>query len=470
MPVAAAVCLCFVLTALATFVCDELVYAALSVAAITAFLSLLRIFTYRTKFKFTDRGIIYAIISYFCYFLITAFLLIFIKNTYVMALAVCPVILGSPLIIKLIEMPLNKAYEDKNRKFIYAQKEKLSAINPIVIGITGSYGKTSCKKMLEFFLSDKFSVASTDKNFNTPMGVALSVEKLTGNEQVFIAEFGARKVGDIGELCSLFPPDYGIITGMCGQHLEYFGSLGNIYEEKFKLAKAVASRNGTCVFNINDKNVLKMWKEHRGKKVSAGSFKRADVYASDISLSEKGSEFVLNAGGKGYKCKTALLGRHNIQNIVMCAALAIELGCEIENIVKKIEKLPQIKHRLEYIRANGVHILDDAYNGNVYGVRSALEVLSFFPGRHIVVSQGIVELGTDAERINGGVGRELCTSADVVILCGVNAKYILKGLKSRNFAGRIIKARNFKEVQKRIKENVKYGDTLLLQNDIPDLY
>lgn len=460
----------FILTALSMFVDGKIIFAAISAAVLSAIFTVLKILTYRTKFKFTVRGTKFAIFCYFSYFLICALLAIFAKNIYILSLGICCINLGLLITIKLIELPLNSVYECKNRKFVNAQKEKLSAIKPIVIGITGSYGKTSCKKTLEFFLSDDFSVAVTDKNYNTPMGVALSIDKLKGDEQVFIAEFGARKVGDIEELCSLFPPDYGIITGVCGQHLEYFGCIDNIYEEKFKLAQAVAGNGGTCVFNINDKNVLKMWKEHKGRKVSAGSYKKADVFASDISLSEKGSEFTLNVGENRYSCKTALLGRHNVQNIVMCAAMAIELGCKAEKIVKKIEKLPQIKHRLEYIYANGVHILDDAYNGNIFGVKSALEVLSCFRGRRIVVSQGIVELGADAKRVNENIGAELSSSADVVVLCGVNSKYILNGLKMRNFSGRIIRARNFKEVQKIIKENVKYGDILLLQNDIPDVY
>ena len=446
------------------------VYAAISVSYLALVILSVKNILYRTKFKFTDRGIIYILFSEIAFFLIVSFILIFTKNVAIKVLALYPVIMSIPLIIKIVELPLNCYYTKKNRKYIYEQKRRLEQLKPIVIGITGSYGKTSCKKILEFLLSEKFCVATTEKNYNTPLGVALSVEKLTGSEQIFIAEFGARKVGDIGELCELFTPDYGILTGVCEQHLESFGTAENIYKEKFKLALCVSKRGGTCVFNINDKNVFRMWREHRGKKISAGSYKKGDVYASEIELMYNGSAFILNFGNNKYLCKTKLLGRHNIQNIVMCAAMARELGCSPDEIVKRIELLQPIEHRLEYIYANGVHILDDAYNANTYGVKSSLEMLKLFPGRHIVVSQGIVELGSISSRINEAIGEELSEVSDIVILCGPNSKFILLGLKNKNYAGRIIRAKSFKEVQKIISCTVKKGDTLLLQNDIPDIY
>ena len=462
--------LSFVLTVFSATVNYEFIYAAISVSYLALVILLVKNILYRTKFKLTNRGKKYIIICEFTYFLIVIFIILLVKNTIIMVLSLYPVIMSIPLIIKVIEIPLNCYYHKKNNKFIYSQKNRLEQLKPIVIGITGSYGKTSCKKILEFLLFEKFCVTTTEKNFNTPLGVALSVEKLTGSEQIFIAEFGARKVGDIDELCNLFPPDYGILTGVCEQHLESFGTAENIYKEKVKLALSVAQRGGTCVFNINDKNVFKMWREHRGKKISAGSYKKGDVYASEIELMYNGSAFILNFGNDKYLCKTKLLGRHNIQNIVMCAAMARELGCSPDEIVKRIELLQPIEHRLEYIYANGVHILDDAYNANTYGVKSSLEMLKLFPGRHIVVSQGIVELGSISSRINEAIGEELSEVSDIVILCGPNSKFILLGLKNKNYAGRIIRAKNFKEVQKIISCTVKKGDTLLLQNDIPDIY
>ncbi len=465
-----AVVVVFIFSALSVLIEEKIVYATLFLTVFSLIIILCKIFSYRTKFKFTERGTIYFIFSLFLHIFEVSIIAVLVKKPSIIALTICPVILAEPLIIAFVSCVLNFVYNRKNANFISKQKDKVIRISPIIVGITGSYGKTSCKNILKNFLSDDFRVCCTEKNYNTPIGVALTAEKMSNDVEIFIAEFGARKRGDIKELCTLFSPSYGIITGVCEQHTETFGSLEDVYKEKFELARSVYENGGTCVFNGNDKNVLRMWREYRGKKIVAASYKKGDVYADEITLDSTGSRFTLNVRDKKYLCKTALLGRHNIQNIVMCAALAVELGCDVEKIVKKIENLPQVPHRLEYTFANGVYILDDGYNGNVYGIRSAFEVLSVFPKRHVVVSQGIVELGEKAAETNENIGRELACVADVAILSGVNAKYIEKGLKSKNFQGRIIIAKNMKCVKKCIKSTVKIGDTVLLQNDVSDIY
>lgn len=469
LPIAAFDVAVFVLISLGLTVSAQIIPFALIPSIFLLSFTVWKIFSFRIKFKFSRRGTIYLIFNEILYFLICGIFAIIAKNDAIWGLIVCSIILYFPLISKLMEYPLNAYYTSKNHKFIIEQKKRLSAINPIVVGITGSYGKTSCKKILEFLIKDKFITVATEKNFNTPIGIALTVQKMKGNEQVFIAELGARKAGDISELCSIAEPQYAIISGVCEQHLETFGSIENIYNEKFKLAKAVAGR-GVCVFNTNDKYVLRMWKEHVGEKIAASSYKCGDVYADGVALSRRGAEFTLHIGKEVRKCVTSLLGRHNVQNIVMCAAMAHTLGCSIDEIAYKIRILPQIEHRLEYKYANGVNIIDDGYNGNVQGVKSAFEVLSLFPHRRIVVSQGIVELGEKSCELNGDIGEKLSRVADIVILCGVNAKFIDEGLKIANYVGTVFIEKNFTYVQKRIKEIIRQGDTLLLQNDVPDFY
>ena len=429
-----------------------------------------KLINYRIKFKFTSRGKWYCIFSEILYFLHIAFLyLIFDKQTIILLIS-CVINAVYPLIYKVLEFVLNLYFIRKNAKFIESQSNKLKELNPIVIGITGSYGKTSCKKILEHFLKDDCNVISTDKNYNTPMGIAMTVNKLKPDIQILIAEMGARKVGDIDELCRLFPPKYAIITGVCEQHTETFGSIEAIADEKYKLAKATINQGGLCVFNTNNKFVFRMFKSHNGRKISASNSKKSNVYAGGIRLSDKGSTFDLHIGDSIYLCKTNLLGRHNIQNIVMCVALAVELGCNIDKIVKKIENLPQIKHRLEYMNSNGVHILDDGYNGNIKGVSSSFECLSYFPHKRVVVLQGIVELGKESEEINAQIGEMAAKVADTVILCGINVKYIEKGLNKAGFQGTIIRLKSFKQLNEVIKKEVRRGDTLLLQNDVPDVY
>lgn len=445
-------------------------YATIIFVGIEVFLILKKIFFSRTKFSFTQRGKTLLIFCEILYIFATCILFICpIKMIQKLSIQ-CLINIEIPIIIVIAEIVINHYYSKKNDSYILMQKNKLNRIKPIVIGITGSYGKTSCKIILNFLLSDQYSVVATQKNYNTPMGVALSIEKMEEGTEILIVEMGARKMGDIRELCQLYSPKYAIITGVCGQHLETFGSEENVYREKSELMRHVSGRNGTCVFNVNDKNVLRMYKECKGRKISAGYNKRSNAYATDIVLSSTGSDFTLHIGKDSRECKTKLLGRNNVQNIVTCAAMAYYLGCSMDEICDKIEKLPQINHRLEYIYRNGVHILDDAYNANVKGVRCALEVLSLFDCRKIVVAQGVVELGAMSKTENERIGEQMADVVDIAILTGPNAKKINKGLKNKNFKGVTIMWKNSKKINKIIKKTVKEGDVLLLQNDIPDIF
>lgn len=373
-----------------------------------------------------------------------------------------------PFIVKIVLSFNNLYFSAKNKKFILLQKKKLSQKKILVIGITGSYGKTSCKNILREFLSTEYKVIATEKNFNTPMGIALSIDKIKDDDEIFIVEMGARTRGDISFLCDMVNPTHGMITGVAEQHLKTFGTIDDVFNEKFCLAKSL--RGGVCVFNTNDKYVLKMYKEFMGKKISGCTNKMGDVFATEIKNGVSGSEFILNIGGSQYKTTTKLLGRHNVLNITMCAAMAYQLNVPIEKIVKKIEKLEPIKHRLEYTFSNGVHILDDGYNANIHGIKSALAVLKAFPGKKIIVSQGIVELGESTERINKLIGVEMAKVADIIIVSGVNTGYLVEGLKVGNFHGKILCVRSMKKIQKALKEVISCGDTVLFQNDIPDIY
>ena len=350
------------------------------------------------------------------------------------------------------------------------QKKKLLMQKTKVLAITGSYAKTSCKKILNFLLKDFFCIAVTPENYNTPMGLAITIDKMKGNEDLLIAEFGARKEGDIRELCDLFCPFYGILTGVCAQHLETFGTLDAVYREKKELANAVDHNAGIMVFNANDKNTFRMWKQYGGKKLSAGTGKICDVFAKEINIKNYRSYFTLCIGDRAWKCSTGLLGRNQIQNIALCVAMCIALGCDVEKIVEKIEYIPNIPHRMEYIYANGVHIIDDSYNANIIGVKGAAEVMTSLPGRKCAVLQGIVEGGEENDELNEGVGETFARVLDLAIVCGVNADRIEKGLNKGGYSGEIIKVKTFEKVKEIIKTNIHIGDNLLFQNDIPDIY
>lgn len=373
----------------------------------------------------------------------------------------------SPLAMMLAELITFPYFNSKNKKFIHAAAKKLADMRIIKIGITGSYGKTSCKNILAKMLSKKYIVSSTPKNYNTAMGIALAIDGLRGDEEIFIAEMGARKRGDIRELADMVKPDYSLTTGVCEQHLKTFKSLHNVFSEKSELSKNTSILSA---FNCNDKYVLKMYREFRGRKMKVCCNKKGDVYSDEIMTDARGSRFTLRLKYAVLDIQTCLLGKHNIINITLCAALAETLGVSPEEIKEAVKELRPAPHRLEYAYGNGIHILDDSYNSNPSGVKYALECLGEFEGRKVLLTQGLVEMGRLEKSANETVGFRASSVADVAILVGKNSKAVEAGLKRGEYKGEIYKFRTLKAAEREFANILKIGDVLLIQNDLPDTY
>ncbi len=362
-----------------------------------------------------------------------------------------PITLLSNLISKIYEVPHNKS-------FVKKAKKKLENSNIKVIGITGSYGKTSCKKIITDILSKKFRVLSTPRSHNTPMGLALSINNNDLSDyDFFIAEMGARRVGDIAELCEFCPPDIAVITGICPQHLESFKSLENVVKAKGEILQGGAE-------SFISPDCFALFEAYSGVKHCADC-------ASDIVCNSEGSTFNLNLGGKTYNAHIRLLGKHAVQNVTISALVAYNLGMTAEEIVAAIEDVDFIEHRLQLIKSGGVNILDDGYNSNVKGAAAALEVLRSFEGRKIAVTPGIVELGVLEEEENARLGEQL-VGLDYVILVGETLiTPVKKGyLDNGGDASKIKIVPNLNAAQEELKTILQSGDTVLFLNDLPDIY
>ncbi len=419
----------------------------------------------KTKYKWTHRAVTTFVVVNIFVTIIYILTYILIKNkqialmiTYLL-LAIYPLLLYIPISI------LNMFFEVKNKKFINEQKKHLATQNIIKIGITGSFGKTSVKNILTHLLSSKYKVLTSKSNYNTPMGLALTVNRLE-NQDIFVAEMGARNIGDISELVEFVKPNIGIITGVYKQHLETFKSLHNIYMEKQKLAKGC--EKGFCVFNGNDKLGLKMFKEHSGRKIKVCTNKSGGLVAQNITINELGSNFEIVYKDKIFTASTILLGKHNIINILLATAVCLYLDIDMVEIVERIKTIKPISHRLELIKTNGINIIDDSYNSNIVGIEYALECLSKFGGRKVVMSQGLIELGKEMKMQNELVGKMIAQVADVVVLVGNNAKHIENGLNNHNYKGERFYFKSLRVAEKNFTKILKKGDTLLIQNDIPD--
>ncbi len=358
--------------------------------------------------------------------------------------------------------------------YINDAKAKLKAHGNLkVIGITGSYGKTTTKFILSRILSERFNVLCTPQSFNTPMGVVRTVrEQLKPQTQVFVCEMGAKNVGDIKEICNIVHPDYGIITSVGEQHLETFKSVDKVFKTKFELADAVKKKNGITFVNGDSKEI----KERIDPKAykTYGGLKKFDYTISNIVSDRNGSNFDLILGKERVSLTTKLLGKHGIVNIAGAAALAYELGVEIKDIKFAVASLKPTEHRLELKSSvAGSVLIDDAYNANPEGSIEAVNVLSTFEGmKKVIITPGLIELGEREAECNFNLGKRAGEVCDVIILVGLTrSKPIKEGVESTDFnTESLYTAASFKEAMKLYSGLADKNTVVLLENDLPDNY
>ncbi len=374
-------------------------------------------------------------------------------------------------LVNLINRPVEKSI--RKSYCIQASKKLKEIQNLKVIGITGSYGKTSTKYAVNTILSQKFNTLMTPESYNTTMGVVRTInEKLTSTHQLFICEMGAKYVGDIKEICDIVKPQCGIVTAIGPQHLDTFKSLDNVKKTKLELVDALP-QNGLAFVNWEDENIRNSKLPQNAVKF--GLSKSADYYAENIRITERGSSFdVVLPNQEKIQIKTKLLGKLNILNIVGAVAIADKLGMTAEEIKMGAKYLKPVSHRLELKQnPNGSIIIDDAYNSNIKGAKMALEVLKSFEAKQrVLITPGIVELGDKAEEINRELGKKAAESADYVILVGEKQTLpILKGLQDKHYPTQnMFVAKNLEEALQEMRRITSNHTVVLLENDLPDNY
>ncbi len=374
----------------------------------------------------------------------------------------------------LLMLPLEEAV--KRWYFLDAKRRLAQRPDLIRIGITGSYGKTSTKFILATILSEKYRVLATRSSFNTPMGLTRVIrEELTPGHEVFIAEMGAKHAGDIAELCALVAPQFGLLTSVGPQHLETFGDVQTVARTKYELIEALPP-DGAAFFAGDGAFVDELFA--RTKRVSAfrSGLSGEPLHASarDIRVGPEGSSFTLTAnGGESIECQTQLLGEHNIGNILLCASCALQLGLTLQQVQRGIARALPVEHRLQILpTGNGVTVIDDAFNASPMGTRAALAALAAFPGRKIIVTPGLVELGAAEAEENRAFGAAMAAVCDEVILVGKGrAALIAPGLEGAGYPAEHIHVVNdITGATAAIARLARAGDVVLFENDLPDNY
>ena len=374
-----------------------------------------------------------------------------------------------PCLANLINKPIEKSV---NNHYINDAKRIISELpNTTVIGITGSYGKTSTKFYLERLLSAKYNVLMTPGSFNTTMGVVKVIRgSLNATHEIFLCEMGAKGVGEIKEICDIVHPKHSIITSIGEQHLETFGSVDNIIKTKFEIADAVT--DGTVFLNYDNEFIRdhKIDKNHVTYGINGGEW---DYTADNIKVTGKGTTFTVHHGGEEKQFSTKLLGEHNVQNILGAIAVSHELGISFDELVYPVKRLEAVPHRMQILdKGNGVTIIDDAFNSNPAGARAALKTLSMFDDAlRIVATPGMIELGEREYQLNRELGEFAAGCCDIAILVGARqAPPIKEGLLAKGFTeNHIIVAADLNEAMK-AAYSIQAGRNrvILLENDLPD--
>ena len=381
----------------------------------------------------------------------------------------------SPITILLANTFL-KPYEKYNHNWYINDAKKMLASMPnlTIIGITGSYGKTSTKHFLHSILVQKYNVLMTPGSFNTPMGVVRTVrEQLKPFHEVFIVEMGAKQEGDIKEICDIAHPTIGILTAVGAAHLETFKTVDNIRKTKFELIDSLP-QNGFAVLNA-DYEIIANQSVSKPKSYYGVNNAKAQFSIGDVVVSARGSSFSVNKDGKEYgSFETKLLGEHNLSNLAAAVAVADHLNVPAKSINVGIKKLQAVEHRLSIRRiGSGITILDDAFNSNPVGAKMAVEVLGQMEGtRKIIVTPGMVELGDKTYELNKAFGTQIAKNADIAIVVGkTNSEAITDGLKAEDFPdAQIYHAIDFKDATTWLGGRMTAGDVILYENDLPDSY
>ena len=400
----------------------------------------------KTPLKFTKRIARMLIVNTLvlfclCYFAKSIYLVIFLPIVALISWCVC--------------LPIDNVIAN-----IYLKRavNKLRKSNLTIVAITGSYGKTCTKDMLAALLQD--SIAPTG-SCNTPLGIASFVNKTDFTPYKYlILEFGARNVGDIAQLCKLFPPQCGIVTGICEQHLATFKNLDGILRAKGELVEHIPT-DGFCILNASDCNLKKL--------ASTGScykFFTSKNFVCHVNHSLEGTSFDVVHNGKTYPVQLPQISNYIVDTFLMCFEMCIALGQSSKITTENCKKVSQTPHRMQVTYNGRFYVVDDAYNANITGVYNCCKTLSQFNNYKIVLTQGIVEGGAKQQQLNEQCGKLLGENFDVVIVIGKYSKQIANGAKDLT---NIVVVKNLNQAMHLLQQYVRPNCIVLFQNDLPDV-
>lgn len=419
----------------------------------------------KSKIKYTKR-----VKRYFCIYYVFTFVfymvlplsnlnkLFFVSTMLVLIICVCH------FLSCFVEMNIMNV-------FVFLAKRKIKGKK--IIGITGSYGKTSSKNIIYDMMECLCNVSKSPKSYNTKVGIVKSIrENVNEFDEYFICEYGVDRKGGMNRLLKIVNPNIAVITEIGPQHLLTFKNIKNIINEKIKLVKAL-KKYEYAIINNDNKYLREIKKELQCKLITYGIKNNSDIMAKNIEVSTRGSEFDLYVNDKYIdRISISLLGMHNVLNTLGAIGVLKSLNTDL-SVIKKISKnIKPVEHRLELKHMDGYKIIDDSFNANEVGFKNAIDILSFMKEEKIVITPGIIEQGKNSEKTNYELGRYMANKVDEVILVDKNASAIKRGLLEEGFdSKKITLNKNFLEAWDLLKKRKdKENKIILIENDVPCIY
>ncbi|ASM37643.1 MAG: UDP-N-acetylmuramoyl-tripeptide--D-alanyl-D-alanine ligase [Campylobacter sputorum] len=379
------------------------------------------------------------------FFVILGLVTLFIDILLIKKVEILPIFL--PLIISFL---ISFIFESFNSKlFIKSASKKLASMpNLIIIEITASYGKTSIKNFLYQILESEFKCYKTPRSVNTLMGLVKDInENLNTQTQIYIAEAGARKNGDIAEITQFLKPSIVIVGEIGEQHIEYFKSLENIRKTKLEA--------------LNSPNLKAAFVHSSTQKIADEKTQIYDENLSNITSNLDGIKFEMKLNSGDYEFETKLLGEFNASNLAACINVANYLKVDINTIQNSVLNLKSVEHRLEKIEAGGKFIIDDSFNGNFEGMSKSYDLVRSFDGRKVIVTPGIVEA---TKEMNESLAKKIDEIFDLVIITGELNAEIFKSIIDEN---KLILVKDKRDLTQILGEKTRAGDLILFSNDAP---
>lgn len=381
-----------------------------------------------------------------------------------------------PVLIQLvitINNPIEAAIRNKYKR---QATEKLKAQSDLfVIGVTGSYGKTSIKNIVGDVISEFEPELRTPASYNTPNGISITVNNyLKVLHKVFIAEMGAYEIGEIKELAEMTNPDIAIVSSIGPQHLETFKTIDNVQKTKMELVE-YAKPGGTAILNYDNQYI----RDYEIKRDDLTIYTYGmdsiayDMYGKDIEYEFGKMSFTVvdNINDCEYKVTTNLLGKHNLYNIMAAMLVCIERGYDMEKVIRSIAKVRPIEHRLEFKKINNnTLVIDDAFNANVEGVKEAVNILSKYEDyTRILITPGVIDLGTQGFELNQQVAKTFEGKIDMMFMVGSYNEEAYRSVIETSKTIKYQKVDNFLEAYGHANA-VEGKKVILICNDLPDKF